>query len=149
MKAFLTAATLLIALAGQAAAQSTPQELHKMFLKAFRDGDAAAAARLYMKDADLYDMASLHVKGRAAIQRAWGGFLNNNKIVKLVDMPDGLQVVGDMAVAWGRFTVVFVPKGSDKPVTMTGRYMDMARKVGGVWRYVVDHASVPLPPAKK
>jgi hypothetical protein len=39
-----------------------------------------------------------------------------------------------------------VPKAGGDPVTLEGRFLEVARKIGGKWYYVVDHASAPLPP---
>ena len=43
------------------------------------------------------------------------------------------------------WTMTIVPKDGGEAITMEGRYMDMAKKIDGKWRYVVDHASAPLP----
>ena len=39
------------------------------------------------------------------------------------------------------------PDLDGKEVTEVGRYTDVARRIDGQWRYVVDHASNDPPPA--
>jgi len=37
-----------------------------------------------------------------------------------------------------------VPKAGGDPITMKGRFVEVCRKIGGKWLYVIDHASVPM-----
>jgi hypothetical protein len=38
------------------------------------------------------------------------------------------------------------PQAGGDPVVMEGRYIEVAKRIGGKWLFVADHASVPLPP---
>ena len=38
------------------------------------------------------------------------------------------------------------PKGGGSPQIVSVRVTAVARKIGGKWLYVVDHASAPMPP---
>lgn len=51
---------------------------------------------------------------------------------------------GDLAAAWGLFTVIARPAEGGELVTLVGRYMDVARPIDGRWLYIADHASMPL-----
>jgi ketosteroid isomerase-like protein len=42
-----------------------------------------------------------------------------------------------------------VPKAGGDPIPMKGRASVVTKKIGGKWLYLVDHASVPLPPPAK
>jgi ketosteroid isomerase-like protein len=52
---------------------------------------------------------------------------------------------GDLAAAWGLYTITAQPVGGGDPLVMQGRYLDVARNFDGRWLYIADHASVPLP----
>jgi ketosteroid isomerase-like protein len=56
-----------------------------------------------------------------------------------------LEVSGDLAAAWGLFTITAVPVGGGEAVIFKGRYMDVAKNFDGSWLYVADHASMPMP----
>ena len=67
-------------------------------------------------------------------------------------LPTKYEAHGDTSVAWGRWTQKMTPKSGGDPVSMEGRFTPVAKKIGGKWYYVVDHASAPLPappPASK
>lgn len=57
------------------------------------------------------------------------------------------EAAGDRALAWGKFQLTLVPRASGKPVTMSGRFSEVAEKKNGRWVYVVDHASAEPAPA--
>jgi ketosteroid isomerase-like protein len=53
---------------------------------------------------------------------------------------------GDTGIARGQFTLTLVPKAGGEPIQLKGRFVEVCRKIGGKWLYVIDHASVPMPP---
>jgi ketosteroid isomerase-like protein len=53
---------------------------------------------------------------------------------------------GDVSTQWGNFTLVLKPKAGGANITMKGRFMSAAKKSGGQWRYIADHASAEPPP---
>jgi len=59
-----------------------------------------------------------------------------------------LLEVRDLSVGYGTATLTMVPKTGGSPTQMTVRVTDVARKIGGKWLYLADHASVPAGPAK-
>ena len=56
------------------------------------------------------------------------------------------ETTGDTSLGWGYWSLTVVPKGGGDPIPMKGRATVVVKKVGGKWQYIVDHASVPLPP---
>jgi len=56
------------------------------------------------------------------------------------------QTSGDMSVGFGKATLTMTPKAGGSPQIMSVRVTAVARKIGGKWLYVVDHASAPMPP---
>ncbi len=133
-------------------AQATPEDLQGMFMVALKANDADAVARLYTADAAYFPVGgSLSAPGADGVRESWAAFFAENHVhnVKLRD--SGGTVEGDLAVAWGIWVMTFHPAGGGHhgdAATMEGRYLDVARKIDGKWRYVADHASVPyVPPA--
>jgi ketosteroid isomerase-like protein len=56
------------------------------------------------------------------------------------------ETSGDLSVGWGDFSLVLIPKTGGSPVSLSGRFSVIARKEGGKWVYVVDHASAVAAP---
>jgi len=56
------------------------------------------------------------------------------------------QTSGDFSVGFVTSTLKMTPKGGGSPQIVSVRVTAVARKIGGKWLYVVDHASAPLPP---
>ena len=53
---------------------------------------------------------------------------------------------GDVVLGWGRWTMT-VPTGDGTAMVLQGRYSDVKAMRDGKWVYILDHASVPMPPA--
>src|SRR5215207_8944648 len=52
---------------------------------------------------------------------------------------------GDLSLGYGTATLTMQPKAGGAPQTLTVRVTAVAKKVGGKWMYLADHASAPLP----
>ena len=138
---------LLFAAASAIAAEEGPAGVDQAWKAGMLAGDANAIASLYAPDAVMYPPDAMELKGREAIRKSYQDFLAGMKVVS-VDLTDThYETHGDTGIARGHFMLKLAPKSGGEPVTMEGRFSSVAKKMGGKWQYVVDHASVPLPPA--
>jgi uncharacterized protein (TIGR02246 family) len=156
MKPVLVVAAAVFVLTGAAPtpAQETAKALQDNFLGALIANDADAVAKCYAKDAVFFPVAGeLVLEGSDAIRASWAGFFSANRVTACALSQTSGSEMGDTSVAWGLWQMTFQPLAGGEPVTMDGRFMDMAKKIDGKWRYVADHPSVPLlpppPPAKE
>src|SRR5436190_807071 len=70
-------------------------ERSKAFAAAFDKGDAKAVAAFWSEDGDYTDHGGKHLKGRAAIQKAFEAFFTENKGAKLRIDSEALRFVTD------------------------------------------------------
>jgi ketosteroid isomerase-like protein len=144
-----TVAMAMFVAAGAVSAEDGINEIGEAFVKAMKAGDLDAVAALYAPDAVSYPPDQMLAQGREAIRDSWGGLLNAFDVSEIVISNAHHETRGDFSTAWGQFKMVLVPKGGGEPVVMEGRFADAAELVDGEWQYVMDHASVPLPPPPK
>lgn len=146
MKRILSAAALLTALAIPAMAQEGAKALDARWVKAFKSQDAAAVAALYAPEAVLWFPGTPEAKGKDAIQKTYQGFFEAYSVVD-ASLVSTEQTNGDLSSAWGHYVLTLKPKKGGDNVVLKGRYLDTAKKTGGQWLYVADHASAePEPP---
>jgi uncharacterized protein (TIGR02246 family) len=115
--------------------------------KAMRAGDASAAAACYANDALLWFPGDAEAKGKDAIQKLYAGFFDAYKVVDVALTEPGSQTSGDLSAGWGHYMLKLQPKKGGDPVVLKGRYTAAAKKIGGQWVYVADHASAEPEPA--
>lgn len=139
-------AVLALPLSGAASAEDGINEIGEAFVAAMKAGDIDAVAELYALDAVSYPPDQMVATGREEIRASWGGLLNTFEVQELILSDAHHETCGDVSAAWGKFEMVLVPKEGGDPVVMEGRFADVARRVDGKWQYVMDHASLPLPP---
>lgn len=132
--------------AGGTLAFDSPQALQDAFLAALRAGDADGLAACYTEDAVNFTPDRMIGYGPDSARESWGGFFAQYSVISAELSEEHMVESGDLAAAWGLYTITAEPVKGGEPVVMQGRYMDIARKVDGKWLYVADHASVPLPP---
>lgn len=125
-------------------AQESPQALQEAFLDAIRVGDIDALAALYAEDAASFPIGEMVGHGRDGVRSAWGPFLEAYDVTAFEIKDSHVEIIEDSAVAWGQWTLTAVPTGRGERIDIEGRFMDMAKKIDGKWRYVVHHASAPL-----
>lgn len=118
-----------------------PSSSQACWQPAFEAGDADAVAQCYAPDAVLWLPGAPMMKGRDAIRAGYVGFFADSTIKSATLTELGKIVHGDEAASWGTFKVVLVSRKDGKESTEVGRYTDVSRRIGGVWQYVVDHAS--------
>jgi len=148
MKRFVLG-VILAALAVPALAQDGGvQSTDARWEKAMRAGDAAAAAACYASDALLWFPGTPEARGKDAIRKVYDGFFGAYKVVDVSLSNSNSQTSGDLSAGWGNYMMKLQPKNGGDPVVLKGRYTVAARKIGGQWVYVADHASdEPAPPA--
>jgi ketosteroid isomerase-like protein len=120
--------------------------------KAIQAGDVPALVKCYAADAVLWVPGGPMAKGSKEIKAAYEGYLAAYTVKDAVIKEIGSKTVGANSVAWGTYTMTTVAKAGGSPVTETGRYTEVAKRVGKKWVYTVDHASddpAPAPAASK
>ena len=128
-----------------ALAFDTPQALQDAFMAALRAGDADALAACYTEDAVTFTPDRMIGFGPDAARESWGAFFQQHRVLSAELSEQHMTESGDLAAAWGLYTITAQPVGGGDPLVMQGRYMDVARNFDGRWLYIADHASVPLP----
>lgn len=142
-----TAVLLMLSfLATGAAAFESPQALQDAFLAALRANDVDGLAACYADDATNFTVDRMIGTGPESARDSWGGFFERYEVLEAELSEQHLVESGDLAAAWGLFTITARPRTGGEPVVMQGRYMDVARPIDGRWLYIADHASVPVPP---
>lgn len=115
------------------------------WVKAFNANDVDAIVALYAEDATVFPPDAMIAKGKAAIREVWAGLLA--KFRGSVQLSDTFHETREsLSFAWGRFSMTLTPKEGGEPLQIEGRFSDVSKKINGKWQYIVDHASVPLPP---
>ena len=126
---------------------ASAKELDRRFIAAFNNHDLDAMMENYWKSPDLvvYPGATLEATGWEAVRSMFGTELPAmTGTLELLDAH--YMVAGDVVIGYGKWRVTMRgPDGS--PMDFTGRYTDVKAERDGKWVYVLDHASVPIPPA--
>ena len=124
--------------------------LDERFVTAVLAGDADRVATCYARDAVMFPPDKPAFRGQAHIRHEFGEFLGAMKVTMFIFEPDGYALSGDLASSWGTWKMRVTPRAGGDPVVLVGRASSTARKIGGKWVYVADHASFfPLPAAPK
>lgn len=121
--------------------------LDQAFVDAFNRGDAEALSDLYWDNHETssFPPDTLELRGFAAIKEGNAKMLAGMKRAKLELTETHQRPSGDVVVGWGKWRVT-VPGPDGKATEMIGRYTDIKIQRDGRWVYLLDHASVPLPP---
>ena len=143
---------LLFASASSAAATKAPsgaQAVDEAWSKAITANDLNAVMLCYSKDAVMWLPNTPEAKGTEAIRKFYADLLAANTVTGATFANTHYQTSGNLSVGWGDFTLNLSPKAGGSPVSLSGRFSVIARKEGGKWAYMVDHASAPpAPPAQ-
>lgn len=118
-----------------------PAALDAAWMKAFKAGDLEGVMACYAPDAVDWEPGAPEAKGTAAIRQGYRDFFAANTVVDITDIGTQYRVAGNLAVAWGKSSMTYIPKATGKPVISTGRFSSAAEKRGGKWLYIVDHGS--------
>jgi len=136
---------LFLAISPVAAAFESPQALQDGFMAALRGNDIEGLVMCYTADATNFAIDSMSGTGPESVRASWGGFFEEFTVTAAELSDEHSEVSGNLAAAWGLFTITAVPAGGGDAVVIKGRYMDVAKNFDGSWLYVADHASVPVP----
>ena len=117
------------------------------WVAAAKAGDVDAAAKCYGADAVAWFPGAPIAKGSQQIHDAYKAWFSSVVIKDAKLSPLGGKTVGEESVSWGTYEIVSAPKTGGAATTSTGRYTEVAKKVGGKWVYIVDHASEDPPAA--
>ena len=123
------------------AALDGAQAVDEAWRKAITANDLNAIMAVYAEDAVMWLPDAPEAKGREAIRKSYTDLLAANTVTGATFANTHYQTSGNLSVGWGDFTLTLSPKGGGNPVTLAGRFSVIARKEGGGWVYVVDHAS--------
>ncbi len=67
------------------------------------------------------------------------------KVIEARLTPARYETHGDTSLGWGLWKIQLAPKAEGDPISLEGRFLEVARKIGGKWYDIADHASSPLP----
>jgi len=137
---------LSFGLCNSALAFESPQALQDAFVAAMRANDLEGLAACYTADATTFMPDTMMGVGPEAVRSSWGAVFKDFRITSVSLSESHMEVSGDLAVAWGLYSMTAEPLAGGETMLMQGRYMDAARNVDGQWLYIADHASMPLPP---
>ena len=123
------------------------EALDQRFFDAFNKGDADALAATYWHSPDLVSFApeGMGTKGWDAAKTGAVEMFKAMPGAKLENLSHHNAVHGGVVLGSGTFKMTIPTPGG--PQVVEGRYTDVKMMHDGKWVYVMDHASVPLPPA--
>jgi ketosteroid isomerase-like protein len=150
----IAALSLLVGCASQPKAPDTASMLAKAsaldraFVDAMNRGDVDALASMYWDSPDVMSFPpdTLVTRGYAGIRDGYAKMFSEMKGVKMEITESHEMPAGEVVIGNGLFHLTgAAPDGS--PIDMMGRFTDVKAERDGRWVYLVDHASVPLPPS--
>ncbi|HEX9658118.1 MAG TPA: nuclear transport factor 2 family protein [Bacteroidota bacterium] len=123
------------------------KDLDQKFVEAYNKGDVDAVMATYWNSPDLvsYPPDAMQAKGWEAAKEGITHALSAMPGFKLELTAPEYIVAGDMVISYGTWKGTVTPPAGE-PMTFEGRYSDVKAKKDGKWVYIMDHASVPLPP---
>jgi uncharacterized protein (TIGR02246 family) len=134
------------AMVSAALAEEGVKAIDAAWANAMKTGDLEAVTACYAPDAVLWLPDAPEARGAKAIREAYVGFLGAWSVADVAFFNTVYQTSGDLSTAWGDFALTLEPKKGGDRVVMKGRFTAVAKKVGGRWLYVADHASTDPPP---
>ncbi len=142
------ACALLLAPLAATAADAGAAALDAAWAKAAKANDVEGLVACYATDAVLGLPDMPQARGTEAIRGAYKALLDANTMTDASLLDTAYQTSGDVSAGYGRYVLTLQPKNGGAPVVLKGRFIDVAKKVGGKWLYVADLASnEPAPPA--
>ena len=143
-----------IFLTGCAPAGETPEQmiaaaraLDDSFAKAYNNADVDAIMDTYWNSPEvvLFDPGGMQNIGWDNIKASMTETFASAPGGKFEFTETNQKVAGDIVIGWGLWAFTMTtPDGST--FKMEGRYTDVKARRDGKWVYIIDHASVPLPP---
>ena len=155
MKRFVPFLSVLcLFLAGCAAPRPDPQqmvtaanELDDRFLAAFNGGDLDAMLATYWNSPEMlfFPPDTMMVRGFDGAKAAMASMMETMAGGKLELIEKNNHAEGDVVLGWGLWRLT-LPGPDGNPMVLEGRYTDVKAMRDGKWVYLVDHASMPIPP---
>jgi uncharacterized protein (TIGR02246 family) len=123
------------------AARAAITAANELWMAAFDKGDAAGIAANYTEDTQVMPPNSEIVRGRAAVQSVFQGFIDAGLKVKLETVE--VEGQGDIAFEVGMADVI----GPDGQMLDKGKYIVIWKMVGSEWKMYRDiwNSNMPLP----
>lgn len=124
--------------------------LDRQFVDAFNRGDAEALSSLNWNspDAVLFPPGALEARGIAAIRQTNAETLAALRGARIELIESHQMPAGDVVIGWGKWRLT-IPAPDGATTEIIGRHTDVKAERDGKWVYLIDHASVPLPPPPK
>ena len=120
--------------------------LDQRFMDAFSKGDVEGVMATYWNSPNVVSIGpdGMVTRGYDAIKAGLAGMFGAMPGAKLEPTTSSNDVSGDVVLGSGTWKLTIPAK--PKPQVLEGRYPDVKAMRDGKWVYVMDHASVPLPP---
>ena len=134
-----SASVALLLLTAPAFADSVKSTIDKgnaAFVTAFNKGDGAAIAALYTENATVLPAGAPAVKGRAAIQKLWQGFIDQGT-KNVVVTTDSVESYGKAAREIGHFSFD-TPDAQKNMIHVEGKYVVVWKKAKDGWQLDTD-----------
>jgi len=142
------ACALFFASFAATAADAGAAAMDAAWVKAAKANDVEGLVACYAPDAVLGLPDMPQARGTEAIRGAYKALLDANTMTDASLTNTSYQTSGDVSAGYGNYVLSLQPKKGGAPVVLKGRFIDVAKKVGGKWVYVADLASnEPPPPA--
>jgi uncharacterized protein (TIGR02246 family) len=123
------------------------EALDNKFITAFNKEDVETIVTLYAKDATaMLPGPELWVSGTDAIRKAFMDFFADCDSPNLTIHHTQYKVSGNLGYGIGLFDLAYKDAKTGTMMTSKGRACSVFEKRDGKWVYVVDHASIPMPP---
>jgi uncharacterized protein (TIGR02246 family) len=114
-----------------------PRQLHQAWEKAYNGGDVDGLVELYEPDATVFPQPGSPVTGRAAIRDALAPFVALGGHLQM--RTTAVIESGELAVAYGEWSLNGGTDPDGNPVALGGRATDvMRRQSDGSWLDVID-----------
>jgi len=132
----------LLITSGSVFAAEGVEAVDQAWQKAMLANDLEGVVACYAKDAVMFVPGEATAQGLDAVRKAYAEMLGANTVTAATISNTHYQPAGEFALGWGEFTLKMKPKsGTGDASTMAGRFSAVAKKEGGKWVYMIDHAS--------
>ncbi len=154
MKQFALAFFLAFVLAGAVAAEPPSADdasRAKAVLLAYKDAienlDGAAATALFTQEAQIFEQGGLEGTWAQYLERHLGPEFDEIVSFEFSNYQAGVEVTGDLAVAWETYSYTIVLKDEAEPIVRLGAATSILRRAGDSWLISLYHSSSRKPPA--
>lgn len=146
--------TLFILMAGCSQKVQNPEmmvaaadELDEQFIEAYNNRDLDGLMATYWNSPDLavFPAGMMAAKGWDNVKASFEKEFSDSTDFKLELLTHNNRAEGDVVIGTGTWRYTLNIPGIE-PMVFEGRFTDVKAEREGKWLYVIDHASVPLPP---